>query len=258
MADAPAWVKYPQAAQRRLLGIGIRNLIDTTQHVDQDTAHATFRQAFRFLEPFARTSLAKPNARHAAINVTYLVHAPHNGTSPYHRRWQIVRWWIEAWWVDGIYSADPQDPDLTAEDLIDPAPGQSTHYLAANAYRSLIIDALEVLADASTNPHPDHAITLYDRLYHPLRALAHPVLERLNHIQANARQVWNDHTHTEPRNVTRARRMDTIPHLIDAWHHAGVLGHRHTPQDPTTTQLVDDHIPQHLDWLEDQGETPDA
>lgn len=253
---ATAW-KYPQAAQRYVIVGGLQRLAKTTQKRDPALAGSTFDQVYRWLEPFARVSLAKRRASDAAMRLSRVQaracpeDLPMLERAAWRRqqRWKCVSWWVEAWWLDGVIHADPQGGELTAEDVAvdDPEKG-GAHFRAHTAYRGLVLEAVELLGDVASTPDRDMASQLYDQAYPYVAALAHPVLLRMPEAKEAIDRLWSDHDPRERSVVTRARRLDAIPLMVEAWYHSGVFGEPPVPLDPESGDKLRDLIPEAPAW----------
>lgn len=248
MADQPPRYRYGRAAERYLIGAGLRRLANATQHRDREAAQIAITHAQRWLLPFAEASLTKRWNEEPRQKVRTL-QAPGHPEPRARRQWHQVRWWVQAWWNDGIYGADPRSEQLTAEDLITPDPSQATHVWAVNAYRRLVVDGLEELGSIMATPHREEANDLTDRFWPWLRAVVHPVLDQIPEAHRAYTEIWDSYDPHEANEVTRARRLDSLPTFHLAWHRSGIIGQRATPRDTAASEDLADTVPEAPDWL---------
>lgn len=246
--------KYPDAAHRYLIMDAMGRLAQTTQHADPTVREDTFDQIYRHVESLARPHLGDQREAFAEASSKIARLRRERGPGTHRRRWQTVRWFMELWWLAGVFGANPENEDPEPDDLVKPDHQKGSHWFAHNAYRTLVVGAVELMGDAASDTDRDRAADRYDAAYPYVHAIAHPVLERLPTVRRAVSELWSDHEHGERATVTRARRMDTFPLFITAWNRSGVLGRPGIPVDHSTIELFEEIIPKTTPWEDGPSE----
>lgn len=254
-----AW-KHPQAAQRELVLRALNRLAETTTHPDPRTAATTFDQVYRWVHELAAGPLQKYREPGSQVE-RILSEEPPKGLDAAQeqqwgrrKRWQTVRWFVEAWWLDGVIGADPKPEDLSTDDLLTDDGSKATHWYAQNAYRGLVLGAIDLLGTAASRTKRELATRLYNQAYEYVHAVAHPCVLRVPEAKRALSRLWSDHDPRDPPSVTRARRMDSLRYFNLAWYHSAVFGHPRVPLDTGAEEQLKSLIPEAPEWMKAQEE----
>lgn len=241
-----AW-KHPQRAKRWVIVDALDALAEAAvASAPGSGGPSPFLRVYRHVR-----SLAYPDLRDHKEPAAYASHAEakaaRGDVGPVRARryrWNAVGWWVDAWWRSAIFAADPTDLEMEPEEYLTDDGEQRTNWNAVNGYRALATNALDLLLEQSRKGDVEAASVGYDRAYRYLRAVTCPVVQRLPRVREQIAERWSSYEVGEPEDRTRARRMDTVPMLVDALHRSAILGQPVVPHDPAAKDLVEDAIPE--------------
>lgn len=239
--DAGGSHKHPQRAKRWMAIKALKRLAKAGVNTGMaEEPPSQFDRVYRVVRSFAYPDLVDHQG--PASNVVSLerdADATADAEHARRKRWRAVGWMVEGWWLSGIFSADPMDSQQPVEQMVRDDPGQATPWNAINGYRYLAGQAYELFLDQAALEDGEQATRGVDRAYGFLDAVALPVVQRLPSVEEQIAQVWADHGPGEAAAVTRARRMDTVPYIVEAWHRSSVLGRPVVGFDPEAEALLE-------------------